>query len=368
MKIESMLFIYIAICISMIVFNIVYVFILRHNDRRLDRGSAEYDSLIRLQMQRIDSGLGVEEHHKKKLRRELSRTAGLTAFDRSMEAIYAENPERADAYLLELYPVFVYLSAHYHGRDTIKRAYFPYIVGKYNILKYKEDCEILARMFELLRSDNLYCRENALGAIYETEKPAHVVRALKLIDENPCFHHPKLICDGLLRFSGDRDELGALLWANFEGFSTGMQLNISNFLRFADIRCDGRMFALLMDEKRDQELRFAAMRYFEKFPCPEAMVPLQDFADNMDGRPWEYQSIATSALKSYPDARTAEILKKNLSNSNWYIRRNAAISCDALGFSYSELIQVFDGGDRYAREMLRYRFDRRKAEREDAGT
>lgn len=361
-----MLFIYIAICISMIAFNIVYVFILRRNDRQLDRGCEEYDRLIHKQLERIDSGLGVDERHKKRLRRELRRTAGLTAFDRSMEVIYAESPERADAYLLELYPVFVYLSAHYHGRDTIKRAYFPYIVGKYNILKYKEDCEILARMFELLRSDNVYCRENALGAIYETEKPAHVVRALKLIDENPCFHHPKLVCDGLLRFSGDRDMLGGMLWKCFEGFSVDMQLNILNFLRFAGIRCDGSMLDVLLDEKRNQELRFSAMRYFEKFYCAEAMKPLQDFADNRDGRPWEYQSIATSALKSYPDGRTAEILKKNLSNSNWYIRRNAAISCDALGFSYSELVHVFDGGDRYAREMLRYRFDRREAEKEAA--
>ena len=368
MKIESMLFVYIVICISMIAFNIVYVFILRRNDRQLDRGCAQYDELIRRQLQRIESGLGVDEQHKKRLRRELRHTAGLTAFDRGMEIIYAEDPGKADAYLLELYPVFVYLAAHYHGRDTIKRAYFPYIIGKYKILRFQEECEILDRMFELLHSDNVYCRENALGAIYETKKPAYVVRALQIIDGNPCFHHPKLVCDGLLRFSGDRNELGSLLWESFEGFSTGMQLNILNFMRFAGIRCDGRMLALLTDEKRDQELRFCAMRYFEKFFCPEAMEPLQDFADNKDGRPWEYQSIATSALKTYPDNRTAEILKKNLSNSNWYIRRNAAISCDALGFSYSDLIQVFDGGDRYAREMLRYRFDRREAEKEAAGT
>ena len=367
MKIESMLFIYIAICISMIAFNIVYVFILRRNDRQLDRSCAEYDELVRQQLQRIESGSGVDEHHKKRLRRELRHTSALTAFDRSMETIYAENPEKADAYLLELYPVFLYLAAHYHGRNTVKRAYFPYIVGKYNILKFREDCKILDRMFELLHSDNVYCRENALGAIYETEKPAHVVRALKIIDGNPCFHHPKLVCDGLLRFSGDRNELGSLLWESFEVFSMGMQLNILNFMRFASIRCDCKMLSLLLDEKRDQELRFSSMRYFEKFPVPEAMVPLQDFADNREGRPWEFQSIATSALKSYPDGRTAEILKKNLSNSNWYIRRNAAISCDALGFSYSDLVQVFDGGDRYAREMLRYRFDRREAEKEAAG-
>ena len=84
----------------------------------------------------------------------------------------------------------------------------------------------------------------------------------------------------------------------------------------------------------------------------------------MEGRTWEYQAIASSALKSYPGDVTFRILVKNLSSSNWHIRQNSAISLEKLGYTYHDLISVFDGNDRYAREIMRYRLDRRTAESE----
>ena len=361
-----MIYIYVAICISMIAFNCVYVFIIRHSEERLEKHSYEYDVIIREQLRCIDSGMEVSDEHKKYLCMKLKYTPNLTAFDKTMENLYAENPEKALRYLSEIYSVFIYLTMEYFDRDTIKSAYFPYIVGKYNILKLKDSNVISEIMFKLLRSDNVYCRENALGAIYSAGKSELAVRALKIIDSNGSFHHPKLVCDGLLSFEGNREELCEKLWSCFNEYSEKMQVNILNFFRFAGIRCDEEMCAVLNDEDKNQELRFAAIRYFEKFPCEKVRDALQNFAENKAQRIWEYQAIASSALKSYPGDKTTEILKKNLSDSNWYVRLNSAISCEKLGFTYSDLIQVFDGDDRYAREMLRYRFDRRKAEKEVA--
>ena len=55
---------------------------------------------------------------------------------------------------------------------------------------------------------------------------------------------------------------------------------------------------------------------------------------------------------------------ENLSSSNWHIRQNSAISLEKLGYTYQDLISVFDGDDRYAREIMRYRLDKRNAESE----
>ena len=35
---------------------------------------------------------------------------------------------------------------------------------------------------------------------------------------------------------------------------------------------------------------------------------------------------------------------------------------EKLGYTYHDLINVFDGNDRYAREIMRYRLDKRNAE------
>ena len=364
MKIEIMIYIYIAICVSMIAFNIVYVFVLKHREKALASDSARLEKLITEQLERIKSGEEVTEKHNKFLKRSLQRTACITAFDKALEKIFTAQPELCEEYLIESYSVFEYLTHKYIGKDTIKIAYFPYILQKYNILKHDETGKLTDILLELLRSVNVYCRENTLKAIYSMQKPEIAVLALKTIDKNLSFHHPKLICDGLLCYKGDKGKLKEMLFEGFSSYSVKMQLNILNYFRFGNVRCDKEMMEILTSEKSNSELRFSAIRYFEKFPVNEAESVIQSIAENTEGRTWEYQAIASSALKSYPGDVTFRILVANLSSTNWYIRQNSAVSLEKLGYTYHDLISVFDGNDRYAREIMRYRLDKRNAENE----
>jgi len=364
MKIEIMIYAYIAICVSMILYNFVYVFILRHREKSLEADSDKFEKVIREQFARIEDGMEVSEKHKKQLSRLLQRTSYITAFDKALESLYDESHESCEKYLTKMYPVFEYLTHKYISKDTVKIAYFPYILQKYNILKHDKEGKLTDILLELLRSVNVYCRENTLKAIYSIRKPEIVVSALKVIDKNLSFHHPKLICDGLLNFKGDKENLKEMLFESFNAYSTGMQLNILNYFRFGNIRCDKEMLELLANEKANNELRFAAIRYFEKFPIKEAESIIQTLAENLEGRTWEYQAISSSALKSYPGDVTFRILVENLSSANWHIRQNSAISLEKLGYTYHDLISVFDGNDRYAREIMRYRLDKRNAEKE----
>lgn len=348
----------------MIAFNIVYVFILKHRERALFLNSARLEQVILEQIERIKAGEEVSENHKKFLQESLQRTASITAFDKALETIFITQPEFCEQYLMQTYPVFEYLTHRYISKDTIKIAYFPYILQKYDILKHDEEGKLTDILMELLRSLNVYCRENTLKAIYSMKNTETVIAALKVIDKNLSFHHPKLICDGLLSYKGDKEKLKEKLFESFNTYSVNMQLNILNYLRFGNIRCDEEMLELLTSEKADCELRFSAIRYFEKFPVDKAMPVIQAIAENMEGRIWEYQAIASSALKSYPGDVTFRILVANLSSSNWHIRQNSAISLEKLGYTYHDLISVFDGNDRYAREIMRYRLDKRNAEKE----
>jgi len=362
MKIEIMIYVYIAICISMIAFNIVYVFVLRHREKALSNNSQKLNKIICEQIEVIKTGKGISEKHVKYLCKKLDRTAGITAFDRALESVFQKEPDMAQKYLIETFYVFEYLTHRYISKDTIKIAYFPYILHKYNILKHYDSGKVLDALLDLLRSVNVYCRENTLKALYSMQRPDVVVASLKIIDKNLSFHHAKLICDGLLNYNGDKERLKDMLFESFNAYSTGMQLNILNYFRLGNIRCDKEMLEILSNEKADNELRFAAIRYFEKFPIKEAESSIWAIAENLEGRTWEYQAIASSALKSYPGDVTFRILVENLSNSNWHIRQNSAISLEKLGYTYHDLINVFDGNDRYAREIMRYRLDKRNAE------
>lgn len=364
MKIEIMIYVYIAICVSMMAFNIVYVFVLKHREKSLGKNSERFEKVIYEQFKRIEENGTVADSHKRTLQKYLQKTSGVTAFDKALENVSADAPELCEKYLMQIYPVFEYLTHKYISKDTIKIAYFPYILQKYNILKYDEEGKLTDILLELLRSVNVYCRENTLKAIYSMQKSGIVIAALKVVDKNLSFHHPKLICDGLLSYKGDKEELKNRFFENFNTYSVDMQLNILNYLRFGNIRCDKEMLELLTSEKANPELRYSAIRYFEKFPASQAEGVIQSIAENLEGRTWEYQAIASSALKSYPGDVTFRILVANLSSSNWHIRQNSAISLEKLGYTYHDLISVFDGNDRYAREIMRYRLDKRNAEKE----
>ena len=53
------------------------------------------------------------------------------------------------------------------------------------------------------------------------------------------------------------------------------------------------------------------------------------------------------------------MLKANLYHRNWYIRYNASQSLVDLGLTYLDLIDIVEGEDRFASEILRYRFHMR---------
>lgn len=364
MKVEIMIYAYITICVSMILYNIVYVFILRHREKALSSNSLKFEKVICDAIEKIRIGEGVSKSHKDFLCKKLDKTAGITAFDKALEKVYQNEPEYVEKYLYDTFSVFEYLTHRYMAKDTLKIAYFPYILHKYNILKDYENEKLTNALLDLLRSVNVYCRENTLKAIYSIKKPELVISALKIIDKNLTFHHPKLVCDGLLNYKGDKEELKKGLFENFDSYSVGMQLNILNYFRFGNVRSDKEMLEIMTNEKGNRELRFSAIRYFEKFPNGDAEKIIQSFAENRENRIWEYQAIASSALKSYPGDVTFRILVENLSSSNWHIRQNSAISLEKLGYTYHDLISVFDGDDRYAREIMRYRLDKRNAESE----
>ncbi len=366
MKIELMIYVYIAICISMIVYNIIYVFILKYREKALAANSEKFEKIICSEIAQMKDGVGVSEKHKAFLCKRLDRTAGITAFDKALEKIYHNEPEAVEKYIVDTFSVFEYLTHRYISKDTLKIAYFPYILHKYNILKHYESERLTDALLNLLRSFNIYCRENTLKALYNMQNPDVVAKSLRIIDQNLSFHHPKLICDGLMFYKGDKEVLKEKLFKSFHMFSVQMQVNILNYFRFGNVKCDREMLALLKNEKVDNEIRYSAIRYFEKFPSEEAKPTILNLAENSEGRTWEYQAIATSALKSYPGDVTFRILVKNLSNTNWHVRQNSAISCEKLGYTYQDLINVFDGNDRYAREIMRYRLDRRNAESEAA--
>ena len=184
-----------------------------------------------------------------------------------------------------------------------------------------------------------------------------VVKGLEIESAAEAQIHEKITTEILLDFSGDHEKLIGKLWEKFDGFSGGVQLAVLNYIRFQSGQWKDEMLAVMMDEERDKELRFSAIRYFAKYPWEKAEKFIIDLALSEDETKWEGSAICASALASYSGEEVIEALRRSVHSRNWYVRYNAAESLQKLGMNYEKLLDIIRGGDRYAREMVMYRLE-----------
>lgn len=354
MNIEVLLYVYLTVCAGMIVFNIVTAMVLRHADRRTIRVSEDFRRTVEGQLERVRQQQEMDARHRKYLSRKLRRIGNMLAFDRMLEQAYIGDPATVRRYLEQLDSVLIALTADYGGRDRIEAAYFPYMIRKYRLIAFRSFPSIVGTLLKMLEEPSIYCRENAMQALYTTGDADCVLRALRIVDRSDRFYHDKLLSDGLLLFAGSAKELNDQIVAGFSDFSTNMQVTLLNYLRFSTDAYREFAYTLLCDETQDDEIRFACIRYLGKYPLEKARGLLCTLADRTAADRWEYAAIASTALGAYPGDGTVERLKHNLYSPNWYIRCNAARSLNQLGITYARLADVIDGNDRYASEILRY--------------
>lgn len=364
MGVEIMIYLYGAVCVSMIVFNVVYALILRGSEPRLAQRAKGMEAEILPQLERLQQGEAVEEAHLKRLRRRLRRVKNLIAFDRALRPLVQDGTHpHFQTYLAQLQPSILYLAVIYQKRENTQAAYFSYFLSRYMLRKHMPIQSLQEILLGYVSKDNLYCRINALQALYSFGSPDHIVAALKLQDQGKVYLHEKILTEGLLSFTGDHDQLIALLWKHFQGFSPHTQLAILNYIRFQTGAYVQEMLALLQDPTADKELRLAAIRYFGRYPYPPALEPLLTFAQVDDPTRWEYATVSVSSLARYQDLRVMDTLKKALHSANWYVRYAAAVSLEAQDVNYVDMIDIVAGSDRYAREMMTYRLEARRMQK-----
>lgn len=362
MNVETMIYIYLFVCLSMIIFNVITAIIFKRNDKKTVQVSEKFNRKVALQLEKVRNGESCDEAHKAYMRKKLKRVGNMIAFDDMLETAYLNDAETVKKYLCELDGVFIYLCGYYGGKDRIEAAYFPYIVKKYRLIAFRAFPTIIESMLTLLDEPSIYCRENAMQVLYTSGDSDYIIKALEKIDKSDLFYHGKLISDGLLNFAGSANDLIDKIIESFDSFSTEMKVNLLNYIRFASPDYCEFAYSLLCDEKQDDEIHFSVIRYLGKFHYSEAYDELCLLAKNCNEEKWQYSAIASSALAIYPHEKTIGILKDNLHSYNWYIRFNSAESLERLGLSYAQLADVLDGDDRYASEILRYRLQRDKRE------
>lgn len=359
---ETVVYIYIGVCSCMLLFNILLIFVRRSEGKVRDIYIRFYRRLMDEVMQREEKQL--YEKESRQLDRRLRVVSQLRAFHIAVMKKTEENESQGYEFLELCKPIFIRLSRVYLQKDHMYQAYFAYLMSQYKICGITDDNAIVDMMRKLVYSNSAYCRENALKALYSFGNEKNVYYAMKSMNDNGIFHHTKLITDGLLTFAGNQKLMAFMLYNNIAGFRVDYQVSFINYIRVVSGSYQERFYQLLLKQSVDKEVKIALVRYFSKYPYHPVKKLLIEFIKTATSSDWELAAVSTSVLREYQGKDVIETLTQALLHANWYIRYNAAESLYHKNISFQELSSIYNGDNRYAREMLEYQRQKHQINRQ----
>ena len=221
MFVQILIYVYLGICAGMILFNIVTALLSQRRENRPFRDGIRLELTVERELDHLALTGEVNEEHLRYMERRLRRVNGLAAFDAALECLCVRRPELTRSYLTALNGVMIALAEDYCRREEIEAAYFPYIIKKYRLLGGADDAPLKEVLLELLHEPSIYCRENAMQALYTSGDAQIIVRALRIIDASSLYYHSKLLSDGLLNTRATHGSLPTRFGRRLMRFSRG---------------------------------------------------------------------------------------------------------------------------------------------------
>lgn len=166
MFVQILIYVYLGICAGMILFNIATALLSQRREHRSFRDGIRLELTVSQELDRLAETGAVSERHLRFMERRLRRVNGMAAFDAALECLCVRRPELTRSYLTALNGVMIALAEDYCRRDEIEAAYFPYIIRKYRLLDGQENEALKTMLLDLLHESSIYCRENAMQALY----------------------------------------------------------------------------------------------------------------------------------------------------------------------------------------------------------
>lgn len=352
-SVEILIYSYMALCVCILLYNIIFI-IYKKIDEKLSLNKVnKWKSAIKMQFNKNNAINDLD--HEYMLQKRLLRISQLYAYDEALQTLLKSNYEETKEYLVNNMNIFVYLAKKYHDKESTKKAFFVYTLSKYLIYDTASNDRIGEIIINYVLDKSIYCRENALKAIYAIGNAEYVLTAYKLMNKNLIFHNNKLVADGLLLFNGDKNNLCNVLWCSFNKFHINYQIAIINFIKNVSGDYCEQFYNILQRNDTNQEIKFAIIRYYRKYyyePVKDYLYHCIKFQKDLNPT---FSALAASALENYPSDETILILKSALRSSNWYTRNNASNSLRKLGIKEGDLLDIFSGDDRYAKEMMEYK-------------
>ena len=354
MNVVYLVLIYGFICFCMILFNICAIFYGKGSNTINNLKSNKYKKKIKEQFARIEEGLEVSDEHVNYLIKNLKKGSQLYIYDAIITSYKKRENKYVDEYLDGVKSAFIELLYVYEKRNVTERAFFFSILGEYNLLYHNKIEEVDRILFDALRDDSSYCRDNGFLAICKMGNPYKLKDALINISNSDKFFHKHTISTGFNIYNGSSNALIKVLMKNFDFFRTDLKCCVVEYLSYCSDEYSEFILKILLSTTTDRNLKLSCLRYFEYVYYEKALDVIIAYVKKYFNTNFEYCLCAVKALRNYNTDKSIEMIKKAIYSDNYKIRDMAceSLAVIRLGVHASEIDDF--GLDESVNDMYNY--------------
>lgn len=336
------------VCLCICIYNIYILYRRWTTTKRNMRIEEEIRQIIGRSLQHMTLGEGEEEQDMVHLGRILRSSDALIVFTNVFESMRVAGVHGIEQIPLLYLEILNSLTVLYRNRSASERIFLAHAYAVFGV----KSPELIAFMFQCLRSHNLYLRIQALKTLTVFGEVKAVVDAIKMLDEGEVAFSNKLISDMLEGFRGDGEMLDKSIFDRLNTFSVPIQVAfINNIAARKSDHLSGQLAKLLQNDRINMEVQIALLKYFREVYTEEALSPILNMTQSPS---WECIAIAAKTLRNYPDMRSISRVKSLLSDRNWFVRLNSATTLVNIAPDATYYTDVLEGEDRYAKDILNY--------------
>lgn len=183
---------YFIVCVGIIIFNCFTEIISRYRSCVLKRREQRYCEEYR---QLFSENITENKKQEKRLVKELHSTSRLLTFSEALSKVENSMPEQFQQGIASVSRLMEELIPVYKRKPDMEKACLAYVFAIFHMTKFQAKEIVFPFLFDLLGNKSLYCRENALRALYSSEDIQAVMQALTFLDANEqLLPHKKNTC------------------------------------------------------------------------------------------------------------------------------------------------------------------------------
>jgi len=258
-----------------------------------------------------------------------------------------ENEEYIKKYILYFETEILKIVRKYEKTDDTKKTFIVSLLGEYKLNNY----ELNHFLFNCLNTKSIYLRVETIKSLSKIGNITNFLRSLELVSSEKQYVNNKILIDTLDNFNGNIEILDNNLLSKFYTFNKHIQKCIIEHFKNRNTEfVKDKIIDILKDENLDKEVRISAIKYFSKIHYNHAVIEIKKLLNHKE---WEYRAISASTLGKYKEKDVIEELLYSITDYNWYVRYNSAISI--LNFNdASAVARVINKNDKYSIDILLY--------------